>query len=627
MEHSLKMNNVSDKEARYIAEDRYHKLTMGPTRSLAEYSEVFDMCVSNMTTLECEGMPSEERMARHFLMRLDRTRYGGYMRDAINDDRNETKALPETRQAVVDAARMHIPNQYLKSHGNDRANSIPMVYNMEAQKERFPCHKCKQLGHWARECPENEVTEAIEETQADVKGTDTSSDKVVTKKKKKKAAVFHVDVDMEDEEANTDTDDYFFGFGYHARAFVASSDQMKSTQTDLHPREVALDTFANVNFISNKELLSDIWTMAGSVRGFNGVKKVSEVGDLAGFGEAVYAPWAGVNGLAMCMLEDRYPVSYFQKDRIEVLIDDDLVLIFKYKEGVGCYACMFDEYTVAKLKEHEARSKYFCNVAVATVLEKNYSKKEVSAAKYARTMMRRLFYPADSTLVRTVNNGALVECRVTGRDVVLATDIYGKDVASMKGKEKDRKPNTYKKLLVPGMLQKEQTVFADVFHWREVNFILFIVKPLRLVMVQWLPKLDAQEIKTAMTALCMKVETRGYVIQEIVVDPAKALASLSGNIGKNVTVVGSRMHVADAEVEIRTVKERVRSSMHGLPYDTPRRLVKWQIYGAVMTYNMILRTGQTVSSRELFTGVKTNYSRDVRAEFGEYVQAYVSPSR
>jgi hypothetical protein len=45
-----------------------------------------------------------------------------------------------------------------------------------------------------------------------------------------------------------------------------------------------------------------------------------------------------------------------------------------------------------------------------------------------------------------------------------------------------------------------------------------------------------------------------------------------------------------------------------------------------MTYNMLLRQGQTVSSRELFTGVKTNYSRDVRAEFGEYVQAHVSPS-
>jgi hypothetical protein len=55
-DHSLKMNNVSDKEARYIAEDKYHKLTMGPTRSLAEYSENFDKCVSNMTTLECEGM-------------------------------------------------------------------------------------------------------------------------------------------------------------------------------------------------------------------------------------------------------------------------------------------------------------------------------------------------------------------------------------------------------------------------------------------------------------------------------------------------------------------------------------------------------------------------------------------
>ena len=177
MEHSLKMNNVSDKEARYIAEDRYNKVVMGPTRSLAEYYEVFNMCVDNMTTLECEGMQSEERMARHFLMRLDRARYGGYMRDAINDDRNNAKALPTTRQAVVDAARMHIPNQYLKSQGSERSTSIPMVYNMDAQKARFPCHKCKQLGHWARECPENDDLneKADVETTADAKSTTGTS--------------------------------------------------------------------------------------------------------------------------------------------------------------------------------------------------------------------------------------------------------------------------------------------------------------------------------------------------------------------------------------------------------------------------------------------------------------------
>ena len=247
------------------------------------------------------------------------------------------------------------------------------------------------------------------------------------------------------------------------------------------------------------------------------------------------------------------------------------------------------------------------------------------AAREARKMMRRLYYPADSAMVRTITGGALLECRTTGRDVVLATDIYGKDVASLKAKTKERKPEQFKTLMVPTMSQKEQTVYADIFHWRNVDFVLFIVKPLRLVLVQLLHKTDVPNMRDAVLTLCNKVESRGYAVEEIVVDPEKALAGLVNVLPRPVTVVGSRSHVADAEVEIRTVKERIRASTHGLPYDLPRRLVKWQVYGAVMTFNMLLRQGQTVSSRELFTGVKTNYKRDVRAEFGEYVQAHVAP--
>jgi hypothetical protein len=155
---------------------------------------------------------------------------------------------------------------------------------------------------------------------------------------------------------------------------------------------------------------------------------------------------------------------------------------------------------------------------------------------------------------------------------------------------------------------------------------LFIVKPLKLLMVQWLPKMDLKSMIEAIKRLCVKIESRGYAIKEIVTDPAKQLAGLEGKVAYNMTTVGSRTHVADAEVEIRTVKERLRASTAGLPYNLTTKLVKWQVYGCIMTYNILLRQGQTVSSRELFTGVKPNYSRDLRAEFGEYVQAHVVPS-
>ena len=104
------------------------------------------------------------------------------------------------------------------------------------------------------------------------------------------------------------------------------------------------------------------------------------------------------------------------------------------------------------------------------------------------------------------------------------------------------------------------------------------------------------------------------------------MTGMVGKISRNITIVGSRTHVADAEVEIRTIKERLRCTEAGLPYRLCKRAIKWAAYGIVQAYNVVLRAGQEVAARELFTGVKTVYKRDFRAEFGEYVQAHVIPS-
>jgi hypothetical protein len=241
-------------------------------------------------------------------------------------------------------------------------------------------------------------------------------------------------------------------------------------------------------------------------------------------------------------------------------------------------------------------------------------------------MMRKLYHPSDVGLVRTINGGVMTNCDVTGKDVILASDIWGKDVPSLKGKTKDRGPVEDRRMFVPVMQRKEQTIYADVFHWRRVSFMLFIVKPLKLLMIQWLPKQDLKHAAIAINALGNRLAARGFRVMEIIMDPAKQLTNLKGKVRYNITTVDARTHVTDAEVEIRTVKERMRCTESRLPYKLARRCVRWLADGVVGAYNTTLRNGETVSPRELFTGIKFDYARDLKFEFGQYVQAHVAPA-
>ena len=490
-----------------------------------------------------------------------------------------------------------------------------MYASLTAEQLKKPCLNCKQLGHWARECPEEDHRKEQDNGDDEGEQTDTTEPNKGRPPSNKKGAAdnggrkkkaFNV-------RAGDTRDDFDDIFGFTVGATPHKQDKPK-----LDPFLVYIDSLANMSFAANEHLLRNIRGRHLNVNGIHGEAPTSMVGTLPGFGEAIYAPDAGTNGLALCEIEERYRVTYEQRVRFVVHVNASLQLVFDYDAKVGSYACVFNESIINALIEEDSRYPY-CMITTISDTEANYSSRELKRAQEARKMMRKTYYASDGALVRTVTKGAMLECPVTGKDVRMATDIYGKDVASLQGKTKDKGPVADDRVFVPAMEQKEQMVYGDMFHWRGVDFILFIVKPLRLLMVQHLPKTDTSTMVDAVNRLCTKVKSRGYSVTEIITDPAKQLAGLKGLVPYNMNTVGSRTHVADAEVEIRTVKERLRASTAGLPYNLTAKLVKWQVYGCVMTYNMLLRVGQTVSSRELFTGVKPNFSRELRAECGRRI--------
>lgn len=297
-------------------------------------------------------------------------------------------------------------------------------------------------------------------------------------------AVHAADVDQ------SDMNDLIFGFSgfvFETRAYTVD------LPTKHHPRAVSIDTLATENFGWNTELMDNLTEVEYSITGVSGKSTGKKMGDIPGFGIIAHTPESGVNALSSTEIETRYRVRYCPMAKFIVYVSSELSIEFNYMPEARSYTAIFTDELLDKLRsitcEGPEHDEWVCereayNIATVSGNEALYSEREVKRAKEARTLMRRLYYPSDVGLARTLTHGVLLEAPVTANDVVLATRIYGKDVASLKGKSKDMGPVASNDTLVPSSAVKQQSAFADLFMWRGQTFLLFIMKPLGLLMTK-----------------------------------------------------------------------------------------------------------------------------------------------
>ena len=281
-------------------------------------------------------------------------------------------------------------------------------------------------------------------------------------------------------------------------------------------------------------------------------------------------------------------------------------------------------YNSSNANNRKIKSRY---IATVEKNEAKYTRQQVARARRARELMQILYHPSDESLIRTLVHGVMINCKVTPDDVRLATKIYGRSAPFVMGRAKAPPPISNHEINVPTSLQKEQALYADILAWREIPFLLFIVKPLKLLMVQWLPKgHNTAALVEVFETMINNLKQREFHITIAHVDPASILTSLDKKLSVRINDIGTAMHVADAEVEIKILKEILRSSESGLPFPVPLRFVKAHVYGAVGYRNTVLRRGETCSPREKYSGVKFDVSKHARAKFMCYCLAYRSPS-
>jgi hypothetical protein len=225
-----------------------------------------------------------------------------------------------------------------------------------------------------------------------------------------------------------------------------------------------------------------------------------------------------------------------------------------------------------------------------------------------------------------LRKGLISNAPVTQKSVQIANDVYGPEVASLKGKTKLTKPTTIVPLPLPKLVTTELTMLCDLMFVEGDRSFVSVTLPLGLLMVSPIPDKTVDSVRYALNQQIREYRARDFAINTIWSDREGGILKLKADLqdtGIKCESASTKKHVPGIEVRIRVIKERCRAVLNTLPFLLPRSLLKHLVAYAVSRINMIPTTtirSDGVSPREAFTGRRVDYKIDLRIAFGTCVQ-------
>lgn len=566
------MSNLA--AARDMAEIELAAVKQRPGQSIAEYCEDVRAAFQKVARyLEPgETAPSEARKVQAFIRGLaashneykksfyDRQLYGGETPTTLNEVKEDIFEFEQVRY-VVDT-NTNRSRQPLAVHGNAADKEKPKD-SKEAATKKVTCFNCNEVGHYQSNCP-----------------------------KKKKVGGVTVETTL----SNSTTAIAMVG-----RIHVAT------------PTWITLDSGAETSVFCNGDLLHDIHKGTPViVRTVTGSKSIEQYGWFGPI-QVLYDPQSGANLLSQHDLEEASTTVEFEPG----------VHWTSTLAGTG-NTLSFVKFDVDEFghpnKFYLHAPQVRCDSLTVRERESRFTRSEVEAAKGVRLLKLRMGGVSDADLIEFIRSGTAVGCPFTPADVRRAVEIYGPDIASLKGKTTDKGPSRATVIDLPDTgEQREQTLHADVFHIGGQAFILAVMRPLKYTFCSILEGKTSEDMTASIKAITAMVESKGFAVKKIEVDPERSLASMRG-VG-DVDVVGVGRHVPLAERQGRVVKERCRLVIHSLPFNLAARMVRFLVLFVVTRLNSMPTAGSgSLSSRERFTGKRLLFRRNFELGFGEFVE-------
>ena len=349
------------------------------------------------------------------------------MRNAAN--RLDPNAYPPTVIAAVRIATGYVTNDpgFSRPPGTDTDTHSALVTDTDhagktddpkpagkgkpdtkkKSKSTVECFVCGKIGHYARDCKKKKGSEKAF-LASGPSGSDDGEE------------------DLEDEDI----------------AYVTTVERVLFSRDD-----VLLDSQASVNVFCNRELLSNVRQSETKVV-LNGVQAkasgvaIDQEGDFLDVGKCYFSREATANILSYAVMVDGgNDVSYDKVNDRFILkpAGSRRVYSFCRKNVSGSEGRFYCCHVKTMVQDEPTTYPEPNDHAMIETVENNstrYTKREIAGANRARLLLTKMGFPSVRNAIDIATRGTNFD--VTARDFAIAEDIYGKDIASMKGKTKKR---------------------------------------------------------------------------------------------------------------------------------------------------------------------------------------------
>lgn len=399
---------------------------------------------------------------------------------------------------------------------------------------------------------------------------------------------------------------------------------LKATHySPLSKNHVLLDNEANASVFSNPKLLSNLRKVdiPCHISGVNSDGKplvTYTIGDFGEFRDVYYHPSSTANILSFSQTKSYCNNGYDPtNDSFFSVTPNGVRFEFPEIQDSGLYAY---EASIPKS-------------TLFTVTDRKivFNKRQLEEADIAREYVRRLGHPSESALMSGVSKGAIINLPFTVHDLHRATQIYGTNLADIRGKTHKRKTRSIDNDTLPRVIPSEVSFNTDLMYVNSQAFLLTVVDPIGLAMLNHLGSgrgaRETTVVRKALLSQFSEVTSRKFTVVSLNTDGEGAVHVVGKELGaKGVTLnpTGAGAHVGPVERKIQEIKERARAIITTLSFKLPLTLIAWLMLFAVSRINLLPHKNSPVglSPAEVFKGRKIDANIDLRCAFGDYCEVF-----